>query len=594
MYSPPRYFWLPCSSLSFPWLVPGAKNFHLQTINAVKMAFFTSLIPLAHFTYSQTELTLNMKWMNLVTLNLPILFQFDEYTLIFIPIALFVSWNILEYSVWYMHEDPNVTLFFKYLLIFLLAMILLVSSGNLLLLFIGWEGVGIMSFLLIGWYHARSDAATAALQAILYNRIGDIGFLMAFCWLMKNAQSTELSYILSMNPPTVILIALITAAASKSAQFGLHPWLASAMGGPTPVSALLHSSTMVVAGIFLLIRIHPLLSQNSTALMVCLLLGAISTFFSATCALLQNDIKKIIAYSTSSQLGLMMVAIGLNLPYLAFFHICTHAFFKAMLFLCSGLIIHATNNEQDIRKLGDFKSLLPATSACLMVGSLALMGIPFLAGFYSKDAIIEAANTSSINLITLLLVIVATALTATYSMRLIYYTSMMNPRTHPILPLNEDSTLTLKPLIRLATGSIIAGLLMNLILTPNHPPTHTMPSYMKLTAFVITTLTFTVTYDLMKILSTSSSIFTPKNLNPLFYNQLLHRLIPNTILTSAEHPVTHLTESILLKKLGPAYIQQIQLHPIKITQLAQTGLIKYYLTTLMLTLIFTLIVLQLA
>nr|YP_009107318.1 NADH dehydrogenase subunit 5 [Pelophylax cretensis]AIU38918.1 NADH dehydrogenase subunit 5 [Pelophylax cretensis] len=572
----------------FPLMNPGSKTFHLNAKNAVKNAFFVSLIPLLLFlSEGQMDTSANLKWFDFGLTNLSLTTQFDKYSILFIPIALLVTWSILEFSMWYMHVDPNIGGFFKYLLIFLLAMITLVSAGNLLLLFMGWEGVGIMSFLLIGWYHARSNAAAAALQAVLYNRIGDIGFLLTFCWLMKNAQSMELPFILSMYPSMTLLIGFIAAAASKSAQFGLHPWLASAMEGPTPVSALLHSSTMVVAGIFLLIRIHPLLSQNQTALTICLCLGAISTFFAATCALVQNDIKKIIAYSTSSQLGLMMVAIGLNFPYLAFFHICTHAFFKAMLFLCSGLIIHSINDEQDIRKMGGLQQALPMTTTCLSIGSFALMGTPFLAGFYSKDAIIEAANTSHTNSMALMLTLIATAFTAVYSMRLIYFASMSYPRTNPILLYDESDTHVLNSLTRLATGSILAGLLISNVTLPNHPITHTMPTYMKLTALIITLLAFAIAYDLAKTFWTAppANYATSKKYDPLFYNQIVHRTSSDITLNSAGQIITHLMESILLKKFGPDHIEKTQLQPIKVARISQTGLIKTYLSVLFVTLV---------
>nr|YP_009228375.1 NADH dehydrogenase subunit 5 [Pelophylax cf. terentievi GM87-239]AKQ19804.1 NADH dehydrogenase subunit 5 [Pelophylax cf. terentievi GM87-239] len=572
----------------YPLTNPESKTFHLNAKNAVKNAFFVSLMPLLLFvSEGQMDTSANLKWFDFGLTNLSLTTQFDKYSILFIPVALLVTWSILEFSTWYMHIDPNIGGFFKYLLIFLLAMITLVSAGNLLLLFMGWEGVGIMSFLLIGWYHARSNAAAAALQAVLYNRIGDIGFLFTFCWLMKNAQSVELPFILSMYPSTILLIGFIAAAASKSAQFGLHPWLASAMEGPTPVSALLHSSTMVVAGIFLLIRIHPLLSQNQTALTICLCLGAISTFFAATCALVQNDIKKIIAYSTSSQLGLMMVAIGLNFPYLAFFHICTHAFFKAMLFLCSGLIIHSVNDEQDIRKMGGLQQALPMTTTCLSIGSFALMGIPFLAGFYSKDAIIEAASTSYANSTALTLTLIATAFTAVYSMRLIYFASMLYPRTNPVLLYDENDTRVLNSLTRLAVGSVLAGLLISNITFPNHPITHTMPTFMKLTALIITLLAFAIAYDLAKTFwaAPPTNYAASKKYDPLFYNQIVHRTSSDIVLNSAGQIITHLIESILLKKFGPDHIEKTQLQPIKVTRISQTGLIKTYLSILFITLI---------
>nr|BBD84839.1 NADH dehydrogenase subunit 5 [Odorrana utsunomiyaorum]BBD84841.1 NADH dehydrogenase subunit 5 [Odorrana utsunomiyaorum] len=564
-----------------------SKMFYLAAKNAVKMAFFLSLPSLTLFMFhGYTNASASMKWFNLGITDLSFTTQFDMYTIIFLPIAYLVSWSILEFSMWYMQTDPNIKQFFKYLLIFLLAMITLVSAGNLLILFMGWEGVGIMSFLLIGWYHARSDAATAALQAVLYNRLGDIGFLLTLCWLMKNTQSIELQHILSSNTSTTLLAGFITAAASKSAQFGFHPWLASAMEGPTPVSALLHSSTMVVAGIFLLIRIHPIILHNQTALTMCLCLGALSTLIAASYALTQNDVKKIIAYSTSSQLGLMMVAIGLNMPYLAFFHISTHAFFKAMLFLCSGLIIHSINDEQDIRKMGGLQHALPLTTTCLSIGSLALMGTPFLAGFYSKDAIIEATSTSHINSMALLMTLIATAFTAVYSVRLIYFISMTHARMSPTLLCDENDSRVLNPLTRLATGTIAAGLLINNITLSDHPINHSMPTYMKLTALVITIAAFTIAHDLAKVFwATSSTNLSAKKYDPLFFNFIIHRASATMILNLAWHLITHLTESILMKKLGPANIVTSQMQPTKIVRLTQTAQIKAYLSVLFITLV---------
>nr|YP_009423992.1 NADH dehydrogenase subunit 5 [Rana kukunoris]ANW37060.1 NADH dehydrogenase subunit 5 [Rana kukunoris]QKQ14746.1 NADH dehydrogenase subunit 5 [Rana kukunoris]USH59352.1 NADH dehydrogenase subunit 5 [Rana kukunoris] len=570
------------------------KHFHLLAQNTVKTAFFISLFPLyAFLNDDNANASATTTWFNLGTSGLSFTTQFDLYTLLFLPIAFLVTWSILEFSTWYMQSDPSIDMFFKYLLIFLLAMIILVCSGNLCLLFVGWEGVGIMSFLLIGWYHARANAATAALQAVLYNRVGDIGFLLAFCWLLTNAQSLDLPYILSMPPYPLVLLGFITAAASKSAQFGFHPWLASAMEGPTPVSALLHSSTMVVAGIFLLIRIHPLLSPVPWALTICLCLGAMSTFFAATYALAQNDIKKIIAYSTSSQLGLMMVAIGLNLPYLAFFHICTHAFFKAMLFLCSGLIIHSLNDEQDIRNMGGLQRALPMTTTCLSIGSFALMGTPFLAGFYSKDAIIEAASTSYVNFMALLLTLMATAFTAVYSMRLIYFASMMEPRVSPVLTCDENDSRILNSLTRLALGSILAGILIFKTTLPSHPHIHTMPMYMKLTALIVTILAFVMAYELTKTFWTVIPESTAsKEFDPSFHNHLLHRAITVVTLNSAGQIIAHVLESIIHKKLGPDYSERFQSTPIKVVQVTQTARIKTYLSAFFITLFFTILVLK--
>nr|YP_010334369.1 NADH dehydrogenase subunit 5 [Polypedates leucomystax]QDK58655.1 NADH dehydrogenase subunit 5 [Polypedates leucomystax]UNH90317.1 NADH dehydrogenase subunit 5 [Polypedates leucomystax] len=568
-----------------PLLWLGKTTFPAAAKSAIKTAFFASLMLLTLTFYTHWWVfTLNLSWLSLNASPIPLMIQFDTYSLLFMTVAFFVSWSIMEFSMWYMHSDPNLETFMKYLLIFLMAMIILVSASNLFTLFIGWEGVGIMSYLLIGWFHGRANAATAAVQAVLYNRIGDIGFLAIFCWALKELTLTNMQAMYSFNTPTPILMAFILAAASKSAQFGLHPWLAAAMEGPTPVSALLHSSTMVVAGIFLMIRIHPIIAQNPHALTACLCLGALSTFYAAASALPQNDIKKVIAHSTSSQLGLMMVAIGINQPHLAFFHICTHAFFKAMLFLCAGLFIHSLNDEQDIRKMGGLFSILPMTTTSFLVGSLALMGTPFLSAFYSKDAIIETMNNSLTNSVALTLTLVATAFTAVYSIRLIYFVSLGNTRlNNPTTFINEYLNMSaVAPIIRLAYGSIFAGTMIFQLLTPNTPIIHTMSTSNKLAATVLTILAFILAFDIIKT-PTSTKRPSKKLLDPSCYNFLVHRLSAKTTLSMAGHTISFMIESFMLKTKATS-IMHAQKPAMQMLQQAHTGKIKTYLLSTTITL----------
>nr|AOT98846.1 NADH dehydrogenase subunit 5 [Solenodon paradoxus woodi]AOT98859.1 NADH dehydrogenase subunit 5 [Solenodon paradoxus woodi]AOT98872.1 NADH dehydrogenase subunit 5 [Solenodon paradoxus woodi]AOT98885.1 NADH dehydrogenase subunit 5 [Solenodon paradoxus woodi]AOT98898.1 NADH dehydrogenase subunit 5 [Solenodon paradoxus woodi] len=590
--------------LMIPLLLTQTKLYQMKQFPkyiklTVFYSFMTSLIPMMMFmNYNQESVVYNWHWMTIQTMKLTLSFKLDYFSIMFMPVALFVTWSIMEFSMWYMHSDPYINRFFKYLLMFLITMMILVTANNLFQFFIGWEGVGIMSFMLISWWHGRTDANTAALQAVLYNRIGDVGFIMSMAWFMAHSNSWDFQqiFITQTNYQTLPLLGLLLAAAGKSAQFGLHPWLPAAMEGPTPVSALLHSSTMVVAGVFLLIRFHPLLENNQLIMALTMCLGAMTTLFTAVCALTQNDIKKIVAFSTSSQLGLMMVTIGINQPYLAFMHICTHAFFKAMLFMCSGSIIHNLANDQDIRKMGGLFKTMPFTTSAMITGSLALVGMPFLTGFYSKDLIIEAINTSYTNAWALTTTLIATSMTAAYSTRIIYFTLLKSPRSNTVVTTNENNKLLIKPIKRLLIGSIFAGFLISNYIPPMTVPQMTMPQHLKLTALTVTIVGFILAMEL-NMMTQNMMLYKKHNLfmfsNMLgFFPTIMHRLIPKINLLLGQKSATMTMDLTWTENVLPKTISLSQAKMSSITS-NNKGLIKLYFLSFLISFMVSMVMINL-
>jgi NADH-quinone oxidoreductase subunit L len=389
-----------------------------------------------------------------------------------------VSSLVHIYSIGYMSHDPHQTRFFAYLSFFTFAMLILVTSNNFLQLFFGWEGVGLASYLLIGFWHKKDSANSAAMKAFIVNRVGDFGFLIGLAILFFYTSSLDFDTIFSMNDQlssntfsifgmdfnvlNTVCFFLFMGAMGKSAQLFLHTWLPDAMEGPTPVSALIHAATMVTAGIFLVARCSPLFEMSPSILSFITYIGASTAFFAATVALVQNDIKRIVAYSTCSQLGYMFVALGSGAYQIAIFHLFTHAFFKALLFLGSGSVIHAVSDEQDIRKMGGLYKLIPFTWVVMLIGTLGLTGAPLLSGYYSKDGIIEAAFVSQTegHFYAFYLLVFSALLTSFYSWRLIFLTfnGKSNISTEIFSKIHESPKVMLFPLIALSILTVFSGI----------------------------------------------------------------------------------------------------------------------------------------
>jgi NADH-ubiquinone oxidoreductase chain 5 len=412
------------------------------------------------------------RWIDTETLNISWAFTFDSLTVSMLIPVLIVSSLVHVYSIGYMSHDPHNQRFFSYLSLFTFMMIILVTADNFLLMFVGWEGVGVCSYLLVSFWFTRIAANQSSLSAFLTNRVGDCVLTIGMFAILSSFGNIDYSTVFSLAPyysENVVLfigICLLIGAMAKSSQVGLHVWLPMAMEGPTPVSALIHAATMVTAGVYLLMRSSPLIEHSSTVLLLCLWVGAITTVFSSLVGLFQQDIKKVIAYSTMSQLGMMVIAIGLSSYNVALFHLVNHAFYKGLLFLGAGAVIHAVADNQDFRKYGGLISYLPLTYSVMLIASLSLVAFPFMTGFYSKDFILESAYGQYLlsSYVVYFIATIGAMFTTLYSVKVLYLTFLTNPNG-PLIhykkehPAHEGDIFMSAPLIILALFSIFFGYL---------------------------------------------------------------------------------------------------------------------------------------
>jgi NADH-quinone oxidoreductase subunit L len=464
----------------------GRAASHWLTILAVGLSFVLSALVLKHMYWDggQTENYTVYTWAMSDGLRMEVGFLVDRLTALMMVVVTFVSFMVHIYTIGYMADDPGYQRFFSYISLFTFSMLMLVMSNNFLQLFFGWEAVGLMSYLLIGFWFKRESAIFANLKAFLVNRVGDFGFILGIAGVVMYAGALDYSTVflrapviasqnievingVPWNAMTLICILLFIGAMGKSAQAPLHVWLPDSMEGPTPISALIHAATMVTAGIFMVARMSPLFELSETALAVVVVIGSITAFFMGLLGIVQNDIKRVIAYSTLSQLGYMTVALGVSAYGAAIFHLMTHAFFKALLFLAAGSVIIALHHEQDIRKMGGLRKYMPITYWTALAGSLALIGFPGSAGFFSKDALIEAVKDSHWHVqgepyvywIAYLSVLLGVFVTALYTFRLFFLVfhgkERMDEKTRSHV--KESPWVVTGPLILLAIPSVVIG-----------------------------------------------------------------------------------------------------------------------------------------
>ncbi|MCS6780381.1 MAG: NADH-quinone oxidoreductase subunit L [Geminicoccaceae bacterium] len=465
----------------------GDRGAQIVTCGLMAVSAFCATIGLVLYVGEPAFKVELLRWIDVGGLEVDWALRVDTLSTVMMFVVSFVSCFIHIYSIGYMAHDASIPRFMSYLSLFTFAMLMLVTADNLLQLYFGWEGVGVASYLLIGFWYTRPSACAAAIKAFVVNRVGDVGLALgvALCFLLfdsiqfdvifaeagDRAGQTVSAFGLSVDALTLMAILLFIGAMGKSAQLGLHTWLPDAMEGPTPVSALIHAATMVTAGVFLVARFSPVFELAPAALALVTIVGAATAFFAATVGLTQFDIKRVIAYSTCSQLGYMFFACGVGAYAAGIFHLVTHAFFKALLFLGAGSVIHAMSDEQDMRRMGGLADKIKITYAMMWIGTLALVGFPGTAGFFSKDAILEAAWAShnAFHLLAFWLGLLAAVLTAFYSGRLVFMTFHGEPRAdhHVMEHVHESPPVMTVPLGVLAMGALFAGWLGSGMLDPD-------------------------------------------------------------------------------------------------------------------------------
>jgi NADH-ubiquinone oxidoreductase chain 5 len=604
----------------------GVSGSQLITCTCVLITTFLSIMAFIEVGLNNIPVTINLfRWVDAETLNISWGFNFDSLTVSMLIPVLIVSSLVHVYSIGYMSHDPHNQRFFSYLSLFTFMMIILVTANNFLLMFVGWEGVGICSYLLVSFWFTRIAANQSSMAAFLTNRVGDcfltIG-IFAILWSFGNIDYYtvfSLSPYFNENVITIIGICLLIGAMAKSSQVGLHVWLPMAMEGPTPVSALIHAATMVTAGVYLLMRTSPLIEYSSTVLLLCLWTGAITTVFSSLIGLFQQDIKKVIAYSTMSQLGMMVIAIGLSSYNIALFHLVNHAFYKGLLFLGAGAVIHAVADNQDFRKYGGLIAYLPLTYSIMLIASLSLVAIPFMTGFYSKDFILESAygqyHISSI--IIYFIATIGAMFTTLYSVKVLYLTFLTNPNGSLVNYKSnaaQDSDIFMSmPLIILAIFSIFFGYLTKDIFiglgsgffSDNSLFIHPLHEIMLDTEFAVPTffkllpLFFTITLSLISILFTEFypkllikfklsstgynifSFFNQRFLIELFYNRYI-----SGIVLKLGGQTTKIMDKGSIELFGPYGLEKRLTNLSKFIGSLSTGIVTSYALYILIGLIF--------